>query len=204
MNQKSPSLDVASDPTTCGRESINSSTSTGADFYPEVIKCLSCCSWPGPSPDTHQVPPSQCCILLCQGVCLYWSKYWTGSKVIAACFVPTLLIQWSPVKRCALIQWWSGLGSLCHQLPLLVVPHHKWQQLKIQLVLPRTCQVAAGWVCLCSWQWCRCLLLSLYAACAPLPSGTSRCRNLVQDGWTPALGRGMILSWWSHWWRHLK
>ena len=40
--KKSLLLDVASDPTTCGRESINSSTSSGVDFYPKVIKCLSC------------------------------------------------------------------------------------------------------------------------------------------------------------------
>lgn len=65
MNLKCPSLNVPSYSTTDGRKSIDSST-IAVHFFSVIIKYYSCCGWSGPSPDTHQVLLSQCCILLGQ------------------------------------------------------------------------------------------------------------------------------------------
>lgn len=105
MNQKSHS-DVASDPTTCGRESINSSTSTGADFYSEVIKSLILAVVVDMAPaQTHtkyfSANAASCSVKVSASPML--AKYWTGSDIIAACLVPTLLIQSSSVRISGLI-----------------------------------------------------------------------------------------------------
>ena len=104
MTQKSPLLDVASDPATCGRESINSSTSTDVDFTlksSNVLAVVVDLAQPRHTPST-----SHPTLHLALSRCLHlqsWVKYWTGSEARAACLVPTLLIQSSPVRTCALI-----------------------------------------------------------------------------------------------------
>ena len=50
-------------------------TSTGIILYPEIIKCLRSWTWPGPCPDTYQVPFCQFCVCISKvGQILYWVR----------------------------------------------------------------------------------------------------------------------------------